>query len=137
MSSSSALASCLAWSASPNLSAPQFAHLLNEVLALEGPRDTSCSKAACTPEDTAPTWACVSRKEAPLTSQLSNQHYRPMLQLQPAPWAQGGCDPLGPQDEPEHGVDNGSVVQREVVAQVPLEVVPQPPVEHDLQEGAA
>lgn len=66
------------------------------------------------------------------TGQLSEQHNWPMLQREAAPGAQGSGECFGSQQKPEHGVDNRGVIQREVVVEVPGQVVPQSPMEHDL-----
>ena len=45
--------------------------------------------------------------------------------------ASGECP--GSQQEPEHWVDDRGVIQCDVIVEGPLVIVPQPPVEHDLQ----
>lgn len=71
---------------------------------------------------------------AACASQLSQQHHGSVLQGQAALWPQAGSRRPGSQQKPQHWVHNRRVIQCEVVAQVPGQVVPQPPMEHDLRE---
>lgn len=58
-----------------------------------------------------------------------------VLQLYRPPLVQLGCCSHRTKDHPKGGPHNRAVVQREVVAEVPLQVVPKSTMEHHLKEN--
>lgn len=79
----------------------------------------------------------VQKKEkASLTRIVDGHDDGPVLQLHRLPLVQSGGRIGGSQQHPQGGPHHGAVIQRQVVAEVPRLVVPEPPMEHDLRGKA-
>lgn len=71
-----------------------------------------------------------------LTGRVNGKDDGPVLQLYGVPLAELGGDPDGAQRHPQGGRRHRAVVERQVVAEVPGQVVPKAAVQHDLARRA-